>query len=303
MKQELAPLTASGTLPVSGTVSSMTGYAECLTSHGYRIQLRSYNHRSLEVVCRIPSEWEALEPTLRKMISQRISRGRIDLAIHRAEKTGKRLNSFLEKGVRVYRDLTLLNQHLGLSGEVQVGHILQMMSLDGFTEPPALDEKTAAGDFAGALDLLIHSRAREGQELWALLSDFLSQIRTLADQIDGRRKAARKETRRQFLERMKSYLKEIEGDQSKRFEEEALLYLAKKDNEEEWKRFHIHLAQTEREMEKGGLLGRSLDFLAQEMNREMTTFISKEPSSDLFQPAMEIRNILSSFREQIQNLE
>ncbi len=291
------------TQPISGPVSSMTGYAESLTTLGYRIQLRSYNHRSLEVVCRIPAEWEGLEPSLRKLVSQRISRGRIDLYVHRAEGTGKRLNSFLEKGVRVYRDLTLMNQHLGLSQEIHIGHLIQMMALDGFSDPPALDEKNALGTFEAALDSLILSRTREGQELRFLLLEFLSKIRALADQIEGRRKNARKEIRRQFLERMKSYLKEIEGDQSKRFEEEALLYLAKKDNEEEWKRFHIHLAQTEREMEKGGLLGRSLDFLAQEMNRELTTFISKEPSSDLFQPAMEIRNILSSFREQIQNLE
>jgi uncharacterized protein (TIGR00255 family) len=289
--------------PLSGPASSMTGYAESVTGHGYRIQLRSYNHRSLEVVCRIPSEWEGLEPALRKMVAQRLSRGRIDLYIHREEGSGKRLNSYLDKSIKAYRDLTLLNQHLGLSQEVQIGHILQMISLDGFTEPPVLDEKTALGDFEAALESLTLSRTREGQELRLLLISFLSGIRTLADQIESRRKGARKEIRRQFLDRMKSYMKEIEGDQTKRFEEEALLYLAKKDNEEEWKRFHIHLAQTEREMEKGGLLGRSLDFLAQEMNRELTTFISKEPSPDLFQPAMEIRNILSSFREQIQNLE
>lgn len=289
--------------PASGQISSMTGYAESLTANGYRIQLRSYNHRSLEIVLRIPPEWEGLEPSLRKTVSQRLSRGRIDAYIHRTEGTGKSLNSFLEKGVRAYRNLSLLNHHLGLSREIEIAHILQMLALDSFAESPPLDERTALSDFSGALEALALSREREGQALLHLLREFIASIRNLADQIEGQKKAARNEIRRKFLDRMKSYLREIEGDPGKRFEEEALLYLAKKDNEEEWKRFHIHLAQAEREIEKGGLLGRSLDFLAQEMNRELTTFISKEPSPELFQPAMEIRNILSSFREQIQNLE
>ena len=291
------------TEPVSGPISSMTGYAEFLTANGYRIQLRSYNHRSLEIVLRIPPEWEGLEPALRKTLSQRLSRGRIDTFIHRTEGTGKNLNSFLEKGVRAYRNLSLLKQHLGLPGEIGMDHILQLLSLDSFAESPPLDEGTAIADFSGAVESLVHSREREGEALVHLLKEFISSIRSLADQIEGLKKNARKEIRRKFLDRMKSYLREIEGDPGKRFEEEALLYLAKKDNEEEWKRFHIHLAQSERELEKGGNLGRSLDFLAQEMNRELTTFISKEPSPELFQPAMEIRNILSSFREQIQNLE
>ncbi len=289
--------------PVSGPISSMTGYAEFLTSNGYRIQLRSYNHRSLEIVLRIPPEWEGLEPALRKTLSQKLSRGRIDTYIHRTEGTGKNLHSFLEKGVRAYRNLSLLNHQLGLPGEIGMDHILQMLAMDSFAESPPLDERTAIADFSGAVEALVHSREREGEALAHLLKEFISSIRSLADQIEGRKKTARKEIRRKFLDRMKAYLREIEGDPGKRFEEEALLYLAKKDNEEEWKRFHIHLAQSEREIEKGGLLGRSLDFLAQEMNRELTTFISKEPSPELFQPAMEIRNILSSFREQIQNLE
>jgi len=291
------------TEPVSGPISSMTGYAEFLTANGYRIQLRSYNHRSLEIVLRIPPEWEGLEPALRKTLSQRLSRGRIDTFIHRTEGTGKNLNSFLEKGVRAYRNLSLLKQHLGLPGEIGMDNILQLLAMDSFAESPPLDERTAIADFSGAVESLVHSREREGEALAHLLKEFISSIRSLADQIEGLKKTARKEIRRKFLDRMKSYLREIEGDPGKRFEEEALLYLAKKDNEEEWKRFHIHLAQSERELEKGGLLGRSLDFLAQEMNRELTTFISKEPSPELFQPAMEIRNILSSFREQIQNLE
>lgn len=292
---------ASGSPP--GSVFSMTGFAESLTDGGYRIQLRSYNHRSLEIVCRTPAEWEAIEPTLRKMITQKLSRGRIDLYIHRSEQVGRHLTSILEKGVRIYQELTLMKQHLGLAREVDLGNIIQMISLDSYSEPRILDEKVALRDLEEVIDTLLQSRSREGQELSLLLSGFLSGMRSLVDLVEGRRNEARKGIRQQFLDRMKAYMKEVSGDSSKRFEEEALLYLAKKDNEEEWKRFLIHLAQTERELEKGGGLGRSLDFLSQEMNRELTTFISKEPSPLLFQPAMEIRNILASFREQVQNLE
>ncbi|MGC8529814.1 MAG: YicC family protein [Leptospirillia bacterium] len=288
--------------PVS-LVSSMTGFADMTLPSGYRIQIRSWNHRSLETVFRVPSEWEAIEPSMRKLLTQKLSRGRVDVTVSRSDGSGRRLNSFLEKGVRAYGNLTLLSQHLGLKEEVRLEHILSVLSTEGFQEIPTLDETASLDHFSRALDALILSRQREGESLREVLLALLSQIRGLSGQIDSRRKSAKKEIRRQFLDRMKSYLKEIEADPGKRFEEEALLYLAKKDNEEEWKRFHIHLAQTEREMEKGGLLGRSLDFLAQEMNRELTTFISKEPWPDLFQPAMEIRNILSSFREQVQNLE
>lgn len=289
--------------PGGPAVSSMTGFSEARTPDGYRIQLRSYNHRSLEVVCRIPAEWESLEPVLRKLLSQRIARGRVDIYIHRKDPAGQGLDSFLEQGVRSYRNLLLLSQHLGLSPEIRLEHLLQAISLEGTAETKSVDERTLLAEFENALEGLLLSRSREGQELWILLSEFIARMRSLSQVIDTQRKGAGKEIRRQFLDRMTSYLKEVETDQSKRYEEEALLYLAKKDNEEEWKRFHIHLAQAEREMEKGGLLGRSLDFLAQEMNRELTTFISKEPSPVLFQPAMEIRNVLASFREQIQNLE
>ncbi len=289
--------------PPAVLVSSMTGFADATLPSGYRIQIRSWNHRSLETVFRIPSEWEGIEPSMRKLLTQKLSRGRLDVTISRIDGSGRRLNSFLEKGIKAYGNLTLLSQHLGLKDDVRLEHILSVLSTDGFQEAPTLDEAASLDHFSRTLDALILSRQREGESLRVILLDLLSKIREISDQMDGRRKSAKKEIRRQFLDRMKSYLKEVESDTGKRFEEEALLYLAKKDNEEEWKRFHIHLAQTEREMEKGGLLGRSLDFLAQEMNRELTTFISKEPWPDLFQPAMEIRNILSSFREQVQNLE
>ena len=259
----------SGSHPTApaALVSSMTGFADATLPTGYRIQVRSWNHRSLETVFRIPSEWEGLEPSMRKLLTQKLSRGRVDVTVSRSDGSGRRLNSFLEKGVRAYGNLTLLSQHLGLKEEVRLEHILSVLSSDGFQETPTLDEAASLDHFSRALDALILSRQREGESLRAVLLDLLSRMRGLSDQMDSRRKSA------------------------------------KKDNEEEWKRFHIHLAQTEREMEKGGLLGRSLDFLAQEMNRELTTFISKEPWPDLFQPAMEIRNILSSFREQVQNLE
>ncbi len=292
-------MTSSSPTPVS----SMTGFSEATLPSGYRIQIRSWNHRSLEAIFRVPAEWEALEPAMRKLLSQRLFRGRVDVTVSRNEGSGRRLNSFLEKGVRAYGNLTLLSQHLGLKEEVSLSHILAILATEGNPETPTLDETASLDHFVRTLEALLLSRQREGEELRLLLLDLLARIRTISDLMEERRKKAKKEIRRQFLERMKSYLKDLETDPGKRLEEEALLYLAKKDNEEEWKRFHIHLAQAEREMEKGGLLGRSLDFLAQEMNRELTTYISKEPWPDLFQPAMEIRNILSSFREQVQNLE
>lgn len=143
-----------------------------------------------------------------------------------------------------------------------------------------------------------------GDDLYFVLEALLKEVEDSVQRVEIQRPRSLEAARTNFVKKMKEMVSDVQQPEtSRRIEEEALFYLSKKDNEEEWQRFRIHLTRFRQDLTEGGSIGKSLDFLLQEMQREINTFITKEAQPDVFQPAMEIRNTLTRLKEQIQNVE
>jgi len=286
----------------------MTGFGEASTPYPldkYRLSAKSLNHKNLEVILNFPKEWEHLEVATRRMAASFLTRGRVEITVSRSpqqQMTSTPISA--EKATAIYIELSQIKDALGLREPVTLTHILTVMTRDGNIPPPPVDPEVAMGTIGELLRKLKASREDEGQALTKVIDGLLLEINEYLRLIGLTRPKAIEETKAAFAQKISSLLQQTTIlDAGKKVEEEALLYLSKKDNEEEWQRFNIHMQRFRQDMDSGGAIGRSLDFLAQEMQREISTFITKEANPLVFQPAMAIRTILTKLKEQIQNVE
>jgi uncharacterized protein (TIGR00255 family) len=286
----------------------MTGFGEASTPYPldkYRLSAKSLNHKNLEVILNFPKEWEHLEVATRRMAASFLTRGRVEITVSRSpqqQMTSTPISA--EKATAIYIELSQIKDALGLREPVTLTHILTVMTRDGNIPPPPVDPEVAMGTIGELLRKLKASREDEGQALTKVIDGLLLEINEYLRLIGLTRPKAIEETKAAFAKKISSLLQQTTIlDAGKKVEEEALLYLSKKDNEEEWQRFNIHMQRFRQDMDSGGAIGRSLDFLAQEMQREISTFITKEANPLVFQPAMAIRTILTKLKEQIQNVE
>lgn len=291
----------------SSKLNSMTGFGEHSTIaplEGYRITIKSLNHRNLEIQTTLPREWDHLELAIRKLVSQSMQRGRIEVSVSRIDGSSKSAGTWLPKALDAYEDLVRLQELLGMEDPVRLEHIIMHMSHERTPSSSPVELKYGLEAVSSALDLLLASRKQEGESLGLVIEGLLEEVQESVRHIEMKRPAAAEKARDNFISRMKDLLAEVQShDTERRLEEEALFYLSKKDNEEEWQRFRIHLTRFRQDLAEGGPIGKSLDFLLQEMQREINTFITKESQPEVFQPAMSIRNTLTRLKEQIQNVE
>ncbi|MHB1927197.1 MAG: YicC family protein [Leptospirillum sp.] len=291
----------------SSKLNSMTGFGEHSTIapvEGYRITIKSLNHRNLEIQATLPREWDHLELAIRKLVSQSIQRGRIEISVSRIDGSSKNTGTWLPKALEAYEDLVRLQELLGMEDPVRLEHILMHLSHERAPSSSPVEMKYGLEAVSSALDLLLTSRKQEGDSLSLVIEGLLEEVQESVRHIEMKRPTAAEKARDNFINRMKDLLAEVQShDTERRLEEEALFYLSKKDNEEEWQRFRIHLTRFRQDLAEGGPIGKSLDFLLQEMQREINTFITKESQPEVFQPAMTIRNTLTRLKEQIQNVE
>ncbi len=287
-------------------LNSMTGFGEHSTLppfEGYRITAKSLNHRNLEVQTTLPREWDHLDLAIRKLVSQEIQRGRIEITVIRTE-SPSRNGGWLPKALDAYTDLVRLQELLGLSEPVRLEHILMHLSHERTPLSSPVEPKAGIDAVSAALESLLKSRKEEGDSLSQVIDGLLKDVENSVHRIEIQRPRSVEAARSSFRKKMKDMLLDVQQPETdRRIEEEALFYLSKKDNEEEWQRFRIHLTRFRQDLAEGGVIGKSLDFLLQEMQREINTFITKEAQPEVFQPAMEIRNTLTRLKEQIQNVE
>ena len=291
----------------SSKLNSMTGFGEHSTIapvEGYRITIKSLNHRNLEIQTTLPREWDHLELAIRKLVSQSMQRGRIEISVSRIDGSSKSAGTWLPKALEAYEDLVRLQELLGMEDPVRLEHIIMYMSHERTPSSSPVELKYGLEGVSCALDSLLTSRKQEGEALGLVIEGLLEEIQESVRHIEIKRPTAAEKARDNFISRMKDLLADVQShDTERRLEEEALFYLSKKDNEEEWQRFRIHLTRFRQDLSEGGPIGKSLDFLLQEMQREINTFITKESQPEVFQPAMTIRNTLTRLKEQIQNVE
>lgn len=293
-------------------LSSMTGFAR---SHGtsgpydFEWELKSVNAKGFDFRLRLPPGWDEVETFARKRAAELLARGTVY-----ANLTVKRTGA--ASVVRINDDV--LNSILKIVGEISARTDAVAPSVDGLlaikgvievVEPENSEDEVQAARaavtaaFEQALQSLIDMRKREGVALGQILLQRMDEIERLskrAEATPGRKPDAIKA---RLAEQIAALLETSDRFDEDRLSQEAILIAAKADIREELDRIASHVVQTRELLGKGGPVGRRLDFLAQEFNREVNTTCSKSNDIELTNTGLEMKNVVEQFREQVQNLE
>ena len=291
-------------------ILSMTGYGrarQVLNGREITVELRGVNARFLEYSSRLPRAFAFLEDPLKKLVAARVSRGKVELSLTvqntTAADTVVTVNWPLAKG---YRDaMTALSEQLELKNDMSVSLIARMPDVLAQTAAP-LDEEALLADVqtvAGqAVDAFLTMRAAEGEKLKA---DLLSHL-DVVEQLVGRIEANTAGRVKAYSDKLYARLQELLADRSideSRLVTEAAIFADKTAIDEETVRLHSHIAQYRDILSGDGPVGRKLDFLTQELNREANTIGSKCQDVDITRLVVELKSEIEKLREQLQNLE
>jgi uncharacterized protein (TIGR00255 family) len=274
------------------------------------VEARSVNHRHLDIAIRLPRALSPLEMDSRRLIQARVERGRIDVSVQLGPPPGQSTQQIRVDGAlasQYIEQARALGLATGLGDEVSLSWVLERPGVVVRTE----DSDTAAGviawpaleDVLGrALDELVRCRATEGEALAAELYAQHAALRAQVDLIAARTPTALARYQERLRERIAALLGDAVIDQG-RIVTEVAIWAEKTDVREELTRLAAHLDQLAVLLDKGGSIGRPLDFLIQELNREVNTIASKADDLELSQSALAAKGIIEKMREQAQNLE
>lgn len=291
-------------------VRSMTGYGRYeLEDDGSRIavEIKSVNHRYCDISVRLPKNLNPFENEIRKQIKDGVSRGKIDVYI--TYDSNCKSNSSVQYNADMAR--AYMNLLQTISNDFEINNGVDALSLSRFPEVYSLNEDQVDEDklqqlvhnvVAGALDKFIKARETEGELLKQDLLDKLDYIRTVVDDIEKRSP----EVFSDYKERLTSKLKEVLGDT--KIDEavlatELVLYSDKICVDEELVRLKSHIVHMKETLNEKDSVGRKLDFIAQELNREANTTLSKANDYIIANQGIILKTEIEKIREQIQNLE
>ncbi|HXF10482.1 MAG TPA: YicC/YloC family endoribonuclease [Desulfuromonadaceae bacterium] len=293
-------------------MKSMTGYGrgECARD-GFKItvELGAVNRRQSEISVNLPRELETLEAQVRDAINARVARGRVSarISIHAAESNASAKMHINERLAKAYAtELARLAKQLKIAGTVTLDHIIRapgvFQSDDDLFEAediwPAVEKALKQ-----ALDALIRMREREGTHLASDLAARIGVMRKSVEKVQKQAPATAENYRRQLLERVKAAGIENIAPDDERLMKEIILFADRSDITEELTRLQSHFQQFEDCRKAKEPVGRTLDFLAQEMNREINTIGSKANDAVISREVVTLKAELERFREQVQNVE
>ena len=297
-------------------IASMTGFAvaQRATALGtIGVELRSVNSRFLDLNLRLADDLRAVEPAIRERLSSRIARGKLDCRIglqRRVEVAAQTLNAAVLAQLRRLDDevRTAIPQVANLT-------IADVLAWPGVVDGAAADTEAVQRELLSALDEAIEAlqatRGREGDALRRAMLERCDTIEAIAAQVRARVPELRAALERKLFERLDQSLAPAlasaggltRDDVAERIRQEVTLYGLRSDVDEELSRLATHVTEVRRVLAAGGAVGRRLDFLMQELNREANTLGSKATAIELTNAAVELKIAIEQMREQIQNLE
>ena len=287
-------------------IYSMTGYAALsqeLPQGTLNLELKTVNHRYLDIQFRIMDELRGLEPALRELIGARLTRGKVDCRLGFSAAVTAESLAHIHSGL--LKQLLVLDktvrEHAPQATPLSVAEILRWPGVIATEElsKDALKESVLAL-LTRALDDLAATRSREGVKLKDILLDRAAQIETLVARIKPKSALIVANLQEKLRQRLKDAEVASEDD---RVRQEIVLFAQKIDVDEELGRLGTHLTEVKRVLGKGGGAGKRLDFLMQELNREANTLGSKSVDAEMSQASMEMKVLIDQMREQIQNIE
>ena len=291
-------------------IRSMTGYGRALVEDGrlrLAVEIRSVNQRFLDVVFRTPRELQPLEGRFKEIIQEKIERGRVSLVLNGEGLGGARTSITLDEELSdsYFAALSQLKERFHLPGEIQIGTMAGLPELLHFGQPEwALEDVKPLAERAvvQAVDDLVRMKAEEGELLGHDLRRRAESLRDRLGRINTRMPERSLEAARALEER----LVRLVGDRDfppDRLAAEVALLAERLDCTEECVRFGIHVDQFLRYLADGDNPGRRLNFLLQEMGREVNTMASKANDALVSQEAVLMKEELEKMREQVQNVE
>lgn len=291
-------------------LKSMTGFGRAEVSNDqYRlsVEVKSVNSRFLDLSIKMPKKFNALEANIRNTVKEYISRGKVDLFIT--------YESFSEKGKALRLDLPLAKEYLesmrtlvnalGVEDNVKVTNLASLPDVLVLSEESEDDDalwESLKPSLTGALERFSETRVMEGENLQKDLLGKLAEMEAIVNRIDERSP----EIMATYEARLRAKVSELlegTGIDEARIVQEVTIYSDKICTDEERVRLHSHIKNMRTKLQNGGLVGRELDFVAQEMNREANTTLSKANDLIVSEDAIGLKTLIEKIREQIQNLE
>ncbi|MES9817172.1 MAG: YicC/YloC family endoribonuclease [Candidatus Thiodiazotropha sp.] len=287
-------------------ISSMTAFAREEYRGDLGIlswEIRSVNHRYLEMFLRLPEELRVLEPMIREHINARLGRGKLDISLkfkpggvaEAGLSVNQRMVHQLVNAERQIADLTGLNESLRSGDLLRWPGVLEENEQD---LTPVKQQAMAL--LETTIDSLIDNRLREGERLGEIILQRCRSLKLQVEQVRDLMPEVLDGFRNRISERLSEVLDEMDET---RLEQEMVILAQRLDVDEEMDRLETHLDEVERVLTADEPIGRRLDFLMQELNREANTLTSKSTSVDVTRAAVEMKVLIEQIREQIQNIE
>lgn len=291
-------------------MESMTGFGRGIyQNENFQIiaLAKSVNHRYLEITLKLPKRYSLLEERIRKRIAELFQRGRIELSIRVLGLTGEKREILfdLELAKKLKEGLLTLKETLSLPGEITLSEILTFKEITLFEEKEE-DLELLWNEIEPALEACLRdlkeARLREGAFLKEKIRSFLLELKSLTEKIENLKEKAKEENLKKMKERIHLLLEELGSplDEGRLYQEIAFL-LDRMDITEELDRLRVHLENALKVMEEP-CCGKKIDFLCQEMHREITTLSNKAQSAEISLLAVLGKDLVEKIREQVQNV-
>jgi len=293
-------------------IHSMTGFGRAMAeAEGITVwaEIASLNHRYLDIGLRLPPQLNGFDNDIRKLVQSRIERGRVNISLS-AEGDLPESNQleFNQNLAQQYVDgARAFALRANLKDDLSATSLLRITSLWSTTAPRP-DEMARLRDLAldaitGAIEQLLEMRREEGINIWTDISSRLQQVEAISKEISSGAAAVVEEYRERLKQRIDSILPQETELDEQRLLTEIAVFADRADISEELTRMHSHIQQFGSLAEKGSNVGRRLDFLLQEMFREITTIGSKARDAQISHAVVEVKGLLEKMREQVQNIE
>ncbi len=292
-------------------MESMTGFGKgFLTRDTYTLFVltKSLNHRYLEISLKLPKRYSFLEERIRKRIAEVLQRGKIEVQIklYGFPKERKKMVLDIESARKIKENLEILKKELNLKGSLKLEDLLLFKENFLLEEEGEEDLEALWEEVEPALDIALRelkaSRLREGELIKERIKEFFKELFTLTDKIEKLKEKIKKENIRKMKERVQDFIKTLSGtlDEGRLYQEIAF-FLEKTDFTEELDRFKFHLKNAW-DLIEAPSNGKKLDFLCQELYREINTLSNKAQNSEISQFSITIKDLIEKIREQVQNI-
>ena len=291
-------------------IKSMTGFGRCEVAKGDRkitVEMKSVNHRYLDVSIKMPKKLNFFEAAIRSELKNYIQRGKVDVFIAYEDLTESNVCVKYNKelAAEYMKYLTQMAEDFSLDNDIRVSTLSRYPEVLGMEEQTVDEEELwqlLAEAVGGAAQKFVETRIKEGENLRDDLVSKLDGMLAHVDYITERSPQIITEYRQKLEEKVKEMIGDVQIDEN-RLLMEVTIFADKVCVDEELVRLRSHIETTRENLIQGGSIGRKLDFIAQEMNREANTILSKANDLEISNRAIELKTEIEKVREQIQNIE